>query len=431
MVSGTSWGGLPFPGVYTSYDYGASVSIGSLLSIYHSYFLSQIAESRDLTTKYDELKRQGLFLRSSRDFYKTDWVADSSTGLSVSTNSDAFITLLKNSDTGTQFFIARQGDSTSTRVVLLRPFACHNPLTFFSNTITFKLNVTTNAGTVQIPTVANAITLGGRESKVIVTDYVFGSASEISYSTASIFFAGIIDGRDVLFLHGNSTQQHEASIKFTGTPTNLAQPSSSQIQVRDGGNFTTVTILAGLQGFVTIYDSDTQLILYADSTTAATFWAPVIPGSADDPLRNFWGIGTNQTVLVGGPRLVRSVSLDSTGKTLALIGDLKEGVILTVIGPKTVTMATWNGIPVSTDAQGMLPSAIDGSLVGQLSLHSNVTGIVVPKLTGWRFKDSLPEVTDITFSDVDWVLANKTTTNIPVKPAYGDGRILYGCDYGL
>ena len=304
-------------------------------------------------------------------------------------------------------------------------------LTSHSNTITFKLNVTTNAGTVQIPTVASAITLGGRESKVIVTDYIFGSASEIAYSTASILFTGIIEGRDVLFLHGNSTQQHEASIKLTGTPTNLAQPSSSQIQVNDDSNFTTVTVLAGLQDLVTIYDSDTQLILYADSTTAATFWVPVIPGLANDPLRNFWGIGTNQTVLVGGPHLVRSASLDSAGRTLALIGDLKEGVRLTVIGPKTVTMVTWNGDLVSTDAQGMLPSAVDGSLVGELSLRNDVTGVVVPKLTGWRFKDSLPEVNDDTFSDVDWTLANRTTTNIPVKPAYGDGRILYGCDYGL
>ncbi len=114
MFSGTSWGGIAFPGVYTSYDYGASVSIGSFFITHHLILGLQIAESRDLTTKYDELKRQSLFLRSSRDFYKTDWVADSSTGLSVSTNNDAFVTLLKNFDTGTQFFIARQGDSTST-----------------------------------------------------------------------------------------------------------------------------------------------------------------------------------------------------------------------------------------------------------------------------------------------------------------------------
>ncbi|KAF5348545.1 hypothetical protein D9756_009580 [Leucocoprinus leucothites] len=395
LYGGTSWGGIAFPGVYTSYDYGASLT-----------------ESRELTTKFDELKRQGLFLRSSPDFYKTDWIADSSTGLAVSTNNRAFITLLRNPDTSTQFYIARQNDSTSTA------------------TTTFKLNVTTSAGSVQIPTVANSITLGGRESKVIVTDYIFGSSSHALYSTSSIFFAGVIGGRDVLFLHGNSTQEHEASVKLTGTPTNLAQPSSSNIHLSQGTNFTTVTILSGLKGLVTIYDSDTQLILYADSATAATFWAPVIPGDASNPLRNFWGIGTNQTVLVGGPHLVRSATLNSSGQQLALTGDLKEGVRLTVIGPKSVRQVSWNGQAVSSDAQGMLPSAVDGSLVGQLALN-NATGINVPKLTGWKFMDSLPEVNDGRFSDANWTLANKTTTNIPVKPAYGDGRVLYGCDYGF
>jgi hypothetical protein len=75
---------------------------------------SQFTESRELSTKFDELKRQGLFLRSTRDFYKTDWIADSSTGLDVSNNDDAFVTLLRNPDTGAQFYIARQSDSTST-----------------------------------------------------------------------------------------------------------------------------------------------------------------------------------------------------------------------------------------------------------------------------------------------------------------------------
>ncbi|KAJ3571523.1 hypothetical protein NP233_g3704 [Leucocoprinus birnbaumii] len=394
LYGGTSWGGIAFPGVYTSYDYGASLT-----------------ESRELTTKFDELKRQGLFLRSSPDFYKTDWIADSSTGLAVSTNTNAFITLLRNPDTRTQFYIARQSDSTSTA------------------TTNFKLNVTTSAGNLQIPTVASAITLGGRQSKVIVTDYRFGSASHALYSTSPIFFAGVIDGRDVLFLHGNSTQAHEASIRLTGTPTNLAQPSSSNVHVTHGTTFSTVTILAGLEGLVTIYDSSTQLILYADSATAATFWAPVIAGAASDPLRNFWGIGSNQTVLVGGPHLVRNASI--SGQQLALVGDLKEGVRLTVIGPKSVRQVTWNGQAVSSDAQATLPSAAGGSLVGQLALNRDVTGISVPKLTGWKFMDSLPEVNDAGFSDASWTVANRTTTNIPVKPAYGDGRILYGCDYGF
>jgi hypothetical protein len=264
-----------------------------------------------------------------------------------------------------------------------------------------------------------------------VTDYTFGASSKVLYSTASVFFAGTIDGRAVLFLHGNSTQEHEASIQLTGTPSNLTQPSSTKVMESKGTQFTTFSILTGLNGLATLYDSDTQLVLYADSDTTATFWAPVIPGSADDPFRNYWSFGTNETVLVGGPHLVRNATILSGGQLLSLTGDLKEGVRLTVIGPKSLRQISWNGDSVTPDGAAPPPSAIGGSIIAQLGLHNDVTGISVPKLTGWKFKDSLPEVNEANFSDASWTLANRTTTNIPEKPLYGDGRILYGCDYGL
>lgn len=86
-----------------SYDYGGA-----------------IRESRLLTSKYDELKRQGLFLRSSPEFLKTDWIGDTNTTIPGVTlqGSEAYITLLRNPDTGTGFIIARQNDSTSTYVGL-------------------------------------------------------------------------------------------------------------------------------------------------------------------------------------------------------------------------------------------------------------------------------------------------------------------------
>ena len=85
--------------MYTSYDYGSS-----------------IREDRALSPKFDELKRQGLFLRSSPEFKKTDWVGDSTTTTSgVSSSSTAsFFTLLKNPDIGAGFVTVRQTDSTST-----------------------------------------------------------------------------------------------------------------------------------------------------------------------------------------------------------------------------------------------------------------------------------------------------------------------------
>ena len=96
--SGTNWGSLAFPGVYTSYDYGAV-----------------IRENRQLREKYDEMKRQALFLRSSPQFYKTDWIGDTNSGIpGVTVNgSGAFVTYLKKPNSATGFVFVRQIDAGS------------------------------------------------------------------------------------------------------------------------------------------------------------------------------------------------------------------------------------------------------------------------------------------------------------------------------
>jgi hypothetical protein len=58
-------------------------------------------------------------------------------------------------------------------------------------TIDFKFNVTTLLGPLQIPQVTPSITIGGRQSKMIVVNYAFGT-SRIIYSTAQVFFAGML-----------------------------------------------------------------------------------------------------------------------------------------------------------------------------------------------------------------------------------------------
>lgn len=67
-----------------------------------------------LTTKHAELKRQGLFIRSSPEFYKTNWVGNSSSTAVKVSNSNAFVVFLSNPDTNAGFYIARQTSSTST-----------------------------------------------------------------------------------------------------------------------------------------------------------------------------------------------------------------------------------------------------------------------------------------------------------------------------
>jgi hypothetical protein len=74
-----------------------------------------ITESRELTDKYTELKRQSLFLRSVRDFVNTEiFEDDANPGL----DPDAFLVQLRNPETGARFYIVRQTNSSSTCVTL-------------------------------------------------------------------------------------------------------------------------------------------------------------------------------------------------------------------------------------------------------------------------------------------------------------------------
>lgn len=295
----------------------------------------------------------------------------------------------------------------------------------------FKLNVTTAGNQkLTIPIVASSINLDGRESKVITTNYAFGSRSRTLYSTALIFFSGSIDGIDVLFLYGDSDQEHEVGLDLAGSANRTVQ-DHTHVQITSDGipSTTIITVKSGFQGFIPLYESDTQLILFADKDTVSDFWAPTVASdNLTDPFANYWSIGTNETVLVGGPYLVRSAVI--SGTELALKGDLNatntEQMPLTVIASSTVKSLTWNGENVS------LELTANESMIRTGKISSTKISIQVPDLEvlEWKFNDSLPEV-HTNFDDSDWAIANHTTTNIPFPMYYGDGRILYGCDYGL
>ncbi|RDX44129.1 hypothetical protein OH76DRAFT_1446217 [Lentinus brumalis] len=391
FYGGTSWGGFPFPGVYTSYDYGSS-----------------IRETRALTDKFDEVKRQGLFLRSSPQFLKTDWMGNSSLGIpGVTLNgSSAFVTSLKNPDSGTWFHITRQSDSSSTA------------------NITFTLTVPTSQGTVTLPRTTGSIAITGRQSKLVITDYSFGVHGSVLYTTAAILFAGTIGSRDVLFLHGFADQSHEFALKLSGSGERHNSTRVTFDSTTSPG-FTTIAIQPGDAGLLTLWDTDEQLVLFADPVTAATFWAPAIRSETPETVpgfEHFWQFGTNTTALVGGPYLVRNATINAG--TLALRGDLNASVPLTIIAPPEVKQVKWNGEHIAVQDHGR------GLLTGQLKQKTGLGSVKVPELTGWKYADSLPEV-QAGFDDSEWIIANKTRTNIFQKPLFGDGRVLYGCDYGF
>ena len=313
--------------------------------------------------------------------------------------------------------------------------------------ISYTLTVPSSRGPLALPQSFSALEIHGRQSKLYVVDYTFGAHGILHHSTAAVFVATTIGSRDVLFLTGDTDQSHEAVLILSGLGGKRAEDAHVlYTNAQDGA--TLVTVRAGrASGVTTLWDSDEQLVLFADPVTAATFWAPVIhaPTANTVPgLETFWQFGTNTSVLVGGPWLVRNATIDEGGERLALWGDLNASVPLTVVAPPNVTRLTWNGARVEVHGDGR------GVLAGRLEMSEGVEAVRVPQLEGWKFKDSLPEI-GMDFDDGDWVVADHTSTNITRGMLYGDGRVLYGelvhafavqyangsgprrvgCDYGL
>ena len=256
-----------------------------------------------------------------------------------------------------------------------------------------------------------------------ITDYTFGVNSSVLYTTATVFIATTVGSRDVLFLTGDLDQSHEIALTLTGRSSKRTEDAYVRYtDPRNGSTTTTtVTVSAGRNpGVVTLWDSDEQLVLFSDPATAATFWAPPVRAptvNTIEGLETFWQFGTNTTVLVGGPYLVRNATIE--GGTLAMFGDLNASVPLTIIAPTDVKTVMWNEKRVEVRSDGR------GVLSGWLAQSGKTKLVTVPELSGWRFKDSLPEI-GADFDDSDWVVADHTSTNITQGMLFGDGRVLYG-----
>lgn len=302
--------------------------------------------------------------------------------------------------------------------------------------------------------------------KLVVTHYSFtivGSFSHLLYSTASLLYAGKIGQLDVVFLYGDSFQEHEFAFlpkgaNFGNTTAHEAisiRPAYPHFNPEKMRGYIVANVLRGVEGLITIWESSEQLVLYSDTKTAGTFWAPILQEPGDENVLpreqtlgkfgNFWSIGSNSTVLVGGPHLVRSATYTPSLHQLDLVGDLAldKETYLTLLGaPTDIRRVRWNGHPIDT--------MLDGSLLGQGSTRSakmifklknslvqednTISSVTIgrfdpPELLDWTFCDSLPEI-QTGYDDSAWVTADHNSTNIPYKPLYGD-KVLYGCDYGL
>ena len=174
LFGGTNWGAIATPVTASSYDYSAPIS-----------------EDRSIGDKYYETKLLALFTRCAKDLRMTDLKGN---GTQYTDNTAVEAYELRNPQTKAAFYVTIHANSSS------------------DTNESFKLHVNTSVGTLTVPQHGAVIRLDGHQSKIIVTDFTFGSKT-LLYSTAEVLTYTILDRTPALVLWVPTGESGEFAIK--------------------------------------------------------------------------------------------------------------------------------------------------------------------------------------------------------------------------
>ncbi|KAE9405356.1 glycoside hydrolase family 35 protein [Gymnopus androsaceus JB14] len=368
LYGGTNWGQTAAPVAYTSYDYGGGIN-----------------ENRVAGPKMNEMRLQGAFK------YLPYLV--NGTNFTTSTLMNTYEQ--RNLDTGAAFYFLRQATSPSTALT------------------TTQLVVDTSQGTLTIPQFGGVITFDGRESKILVTDYAFGANDNvILYSTADI---GVTD---YIILYALPGQTGETVFLFDSEPTVDLSNAPNINSTFSNGTLILQYPLNGSQ-FVTIeHDNSTLVAIIMDKTVANQWHAPVLPSGGS--FSNYFSVGSNETVLVGGPYIVRNATISDN--ILSLTGDLNGTTTIEIVAPATVSGVSWNGVTIQTNQTSR------GTLTSNLIVED--LGLTFPSFDSWKVSGSVAEIFP-DFDDSNFTLADQTQTNYTNLPPLAGSQVLYAQQYGF
>jgi len=283
-VGGTSWGWLPAPVVYTSYDYGAALD-----------------EARQPRPKLAAMKELGLFLQSVSPITKLDKAAavtPSSSAVKVYHN--------VNPDTQTHFYFATHNPSSATT----------------SDSFTFPISTPDGAFTA-------ALALNGQDAKTLVANWNFGG-QHLVYSTSEIETVLRQGSTDLLLVYGRTGEPGQTVLRYTSQPT-VTVLAGAVTSAFSNGRLDLQYTHAGLaQVRITGGGRDTLTLLIARQSFADAMW------------RQDTSAGP---VLERGPQLVRTAA--ASGSTLALTGDTAAASSLEIWAPAAISAVTWNGAAIS------------------------------------------------------------------------------------
>lgn len=287
---GTSWGWLPAPVVFTSYDYGAA-----------------IAEDRSLRDKAAELKVIAGTIAAVPD------LAGMVPAAPIKPSSDAIrLYHNRNPQSDARFLLVAHQDGHLTE----------------DTSFTFAADLPD--GHYQFP----PMRLNGYDAKWLVAGVTLGG-QRLVYATSEIqshIRQGDLGktGRDLLLMVGRKGEAGRTVLRYASAPV-VKGAVESHFDAAHGdlvldythGDLTTVEITGGGRPPLTL--------LLGDTAAGAGCW------SADG-------------VLACGPALLRHAQ--RAGGVLALTGDTLAPTALRVWAPQGATRVTWNGAPVAVQPRG-------------------------------------------------------------------------------
>lgn len=366
-VGGTSWGWLPAPVVYTSYDYGAGID-----------------ETLGLRDKALTLKTIGQLIGAASPslagMQRAEAVTASNPAIKLYHNA--------NPDDGTHLVVAM-----------------HNP----SNAVSsdrFTFTLKTADGTYRIPQ-EGAVAVNGQDAKMLLAAFHFGG-QHLVYSTSQL--QTVLHGdRDVALFYAPEGETGETVLRYASVPKVevLEGAAASRFESKTGDLRLNYTHGGTIRVRISGGGRSPLDLIVATTDIAKTFWRA---GDGSD------------AVLVRGGALVRQASW--RGSVLSLQGDAAVSEPLEIWAGKPVTALFWNGEEI-----GVAPLA--GGSVKTVRAVPGPAAVTLPDLwTGlWRFHADSPEAAR-DFDDSAWRRADAQNTASLNRPPQGE-RVLTADDYGF
>lgn len=238
FYGGTNWGWIATPVTATSYDYNAPIS-----------------EDRSIADKYYETKNLALFTKVADDLTVTNRIAN---GTQFTDNEAITGVELRNPDSNAAFYVIRHTNSSS---------ATFEP---------FNIKVSTSIGNLSIPQKLPSMSLSGHQSKIIVTDFNFGTFS-LAYSTAEVLTYSTFASQTTLVLWVPDGESGEFFVKNAKSGSLLKGTNAKTSSEKDG----LLVTFTSQKGMTVVGLNNGLHVLILDRTTSYPFF---VPSLSTDPL---------------------------------------------------------------------------------------------------------------------------------------------------